>query len=236
MDRDVAISKIKKCLALAKSSNANEAATALRQAQKLMAEFNVNDLDIDLADVKEVAQPANSNSIPAWEARLARTVAEAFGCELYLQTGFAITFIGARKKKRDYTFVGVGPAAEIAAYAFKVLSRQCAKDRLAHVQQQPKRLKAQTRTARGDAFAMAWVVAVAKLIERFAGCEHNTELLSAHMAKSHPNMGSVTPKDRHVNRHVRDDSWRAGHQAGQKAQLNRAVDGVASQARIGVNQ
>lgn len=33
------LSKIKKCLALSASSNENEAAIALRQAQRLMAEF-----------------------------------------------------------------------------------------------------------------------------------------------------------------------------------------------------
>lgn len=37
-ERDKIIAKVKKCLALAKSSNEHEAATALRQAQKLMQE------------------------------------------------------------------------------------------------------------------------------------------------------------------------------------------------------
>ena len=41
VDRDDAIRRIKKCLVLAKSQNANEAATALRQAHKLMEEWNV---------------------------------------------------------------------------------------------------------------------------------------------------------------------------------------------------
>jgi hypothetical protein len=35
MDRETALTKIKKCLALAKSSNEHEAAAAMRQAQKL---------------------------------------------------------------------------------------------------------------------------------------------------------------------------------------------------------
>lgn len=41
------LDKIKKCLALGKSSNANEAATALRQAQALMRKHGITELDID---------------------------------------------------------------------------------------------------------------------------------------------------------------------------------------------
>ena len=42
MSREEAILKIKKCLALAKSANENEAAIALRQAQSLMREFQID--------------------------------------------------------------------------------------------------------------------------------------------------------------------------------------------------
>jgi hypothetical protein len=228
MDRDTALAKIKKCLALAKSSNANEAATALRQAQKLMEQFDLNELDISLADVKEAEQPAVSNAIPQWEANLSKIVAEAFGCEVFLKTGRKLTYIGSTKKTKDYTFVGIGPAAEVAAYAFRVLSRQCARDRQLHVAEQSKRLKPKTRTARGDAFALAWVYAVERLIERFANSERNTELLDAHMSKNYPDMGSVKPKNRHISPHVRDQSWLAGRQAGEKARLDRGIGANAS--------
>lgn len=228
MDRETALAKIKKCLALAKSSNANEAATALRQAQKLMEQFDLNELDVSLADVKEAEQPAVSNAIPQWEANLSKIVAEAFGCEVFLKTGRKLTYIGSTKKTKDYTFVGVGPAAEVAAYAFRVLSRQCARDRQLHVAEQSKRLKPSTRTARGDAFALAWVYAVERLIERFANSERNTNLLDAHMSKYYPGMGSVTPKNRHISPHVRDQSWLDGRQAGEKARLDRGIGANAS--------
>ena len=39
--QDRILDKIKKCLKLSASSNANEAATALRQAQAMMAEYNI---------------------------------------------------------------------------------------------------------------------------------------------------------------------------------------------------
>ena len=46
MDKQKIIDKIKKCMALGNSSNANEAAAALRQAQKMM---NIVDKNINFA-------------------------------------------------------------------------------------------------------------------------------------------------------------------------------------------
>ena len=54
------LDKIKKCLALASSANEHEAAAALRQAQKLMAQFGLTETDVTLADVGEVRQQAQN--------------------------------------------------------------------------------------------------------------------------------------------------------------------------------
>ena len=43
MDKNKAIEKIKKCLALGKSANEHEAAQALKQAQALMREYGISD-------------------------------------------------------------------------------------------------------------------------------------------------------------------------------------------------
>ena len=45
------IRKIKRCLALSKSSNENEAATAMRQAQALMREYRLTEMEVHLSDV-----------------------------------------------------------------------------------------------------------------------------------------------------------------------------------------
>lgn len=47
MDKDKIIDKIKKCMVLGQSSNANEAAAALRQAQKMMAAHGLTEGDIE---------------------------------------------------------------------------------------------------------------------------------------------------------------------------------------------
>jgi len=48
------IRKIKRCLALSQSSNENEAATAMRQAQSLMYEYRLTEMDVRLSEVGEV--------------------------------------------------------------------------------------------------------------------------------------------------------------------------------------
>lgn len=47
MDREKALARIKKCLALSKSPNEHEAAAALRQAQKLMEAHGILDHEVD---------------------------------------------------------------------------------------------------------------------------------------------------------------------------------------------
>jgi uncharacterized protein (DUF433 family) len=223
MDRDKALEKIKKCLALAGSSEPHEAAAAMRQAQKLMAEHGLSGIDVELADVAESKASAKSNLLPNWEVSLARVVANSFGCDFYINRSLAQRFMMAPERKTDYTFVGLHANAQIASYAFSVLQRQCIADRLAHVKKQPKRLKSTTRTARGDAFAVGWVAAVRDLLDKLAGCERHAELIEHYMGHTHPDMAEASVQRRELNRHVRDDSFSDGHQAGKKAQLRKGV-------------
>ena len=171
MDKDKALSKIKKCLALAASPNPHEAAAALRQAQKLMDEYGLTMTDVSLADVTEAKAQARTVDLVKWEAMLSKAVALAFGCEVYSCLNAKIGPDFRRMRQRDYVFVGVGAAAEVASYAYDVLARQCAKDRRTHISKQPKTCKPKTKTARGDAFAEGWVHGVREKLERFGGAE-----------------------------------------------------------------
>lgn len=59
------IRKIQRCLALSKSSNENEAATAMHQAQTLMREYRLTELDVRLSDVDEVqSEKSRANRRP----------------------------------------------------------------------------------------------------------------------------------------------------------------------------
>ncbi|WP_323150744.1 DUF2786 domain-containing protein [Pseudomonas glycinae] len=151
------IRKIKHCLALAQSANENEAATALRQAQALMREYRLTEMDVKLSDVGEVeSQFTRAERLPVWERSLAGAVASVFGC----------TSLYARQycKEKDRiiartSFVGVTPAQHIALYAFEALLTKlkfARKQYVAAVRAGVHRSSYSAETA-GDHFGMAWV-------------------------------------------------------------------------------
>lgn len=231
MTRDQALAKIKKCLALAKSQNPHESAAAMRQAQKLMAEYSLDEQDVTLAEVSESSAMARSNILNLWEVALSNLVATAFGCEMYCNRRRMLVGFGY-PSKLNYVFVGVGAAAEVASYTYDVLARQCAKARLEHIRKQPGNCKQITKTARGDEFALGWVRGVERLIERFAGSEKDVLLLEQYMAEKHPEMKSAAVKDRTKGRNTSHNDRIEGIQAGRGAQLNRGVGGVAQQGKL----
>lgn len=223
MNRDTALEKIKKCLALAASSNPHEAATAIRQAQKLMQAHGLTEMDVTLADVEEVPLMARSTALATWEAYLSSTVAMAFGCHTYRLTRTRLAIDLRTRRVSEFVFVGVGAATSVAAYAFDVLYRQAQRDRQTHIASQSKRLKQATKTARGDAFALAWVMSVEKLLEAFAGRPEEASLLLKYMQTRHADLGKAKVSTRHVSRHVRNDSYAAGARAGKAAKLDRTA-------------
>jgi hypothetical protein len=228
MNRDQALSKIKKCLALSKSSNPHEAAAGMRQAQKLMAEHGLSDTDVTLADVCEHGAKLRMKTITPWENMLAKKVAEAFGCDFIIkytarQIGFLTLSV---KRERIFNFIGVGAAPQVAAYAYEVLGRQCAKARSEHIAKQPKSCKPITKTARGDEFAFGWVVAVQALLDQVAGNEANALLIEQFMGTRYPDLTTTATKDRTKGRNISTNDLHQGIQAGKSAQLNRGVGGV----------
>lgn len=231
MNRDQALSKIKKCLALAKSGNETEAATAMRQAQALMREHGLAETDVHLAEVAEKRTRARSVAINRWDSLLAHTVADAFGCEHFSIT---VLLMGRTvRNRRDVCFVGLRGAAEVAAYAYDVLGRQCSAMREAHIRRQPKACKPITKTARGDQFAYGWVCAVRNLVERFAGTEQDQLLLETYMQQRHPSLQTVEPRNTAVGRNVRNLDLEAGFHAGKSANLARGIGQAASAGQIG---
>ncbi|WP_426160188.1 DUF2786 domain-containing protein [Pseudomonas sp. TSRC2-2] len=152
-----AIRKIKHCLALAQSANENEAATALRQAQALMREYRLTEMDVKLSDVGEVeSQFTRAERLPVWERSLAGAVANVFGCTSLYGRQYC------KEKDRIIartSFVGVTPAQHIALYAFEALLTKlkfARKQYVAAVRAGVHRSSYSAETA-GDHFALAWV-------------------------------------------------------------------------------
>ena len=238
MTRDEALEKIKKCLALAASANEHEAAAALRQAQKLMQQFGLTTDDIDIADICEYNQKAQNVPLVNWEARLAALVAEAFGCHLFTKVQRGWLILGhtrSTRSTRSFVYVGAGASAEVAGYAFDILSRQCAKDRRAHMGKQPKNCKPKTKVARGDAYAEGWVDGVRCKLETFAENTQHTKIIAKYMELNYPNNGTSKPKDRITGKNITGNDYYHGSQAGREANLNHGLSARAPQAQLGAN-
>ncbi|MCD2164685.1 DUF2786 domain-containing protein [Comamonas koreensis] len=225
MTRDEALQKIKKCLALASSPNAHEAAAALRQAQKMMQQFGLNEVDIGLADVAERDQEARNVPLVRWESLLANMVASAFGCTVITRIGTKYLPGLKLRRIRKWVFIGVGAAPEIAGYAFDVLSRQCAKDRRAYIKQQSKNCKPKTKVARGDGYAEGWLDGVYAELESFAATPEQQAIVARYMEQKYPNLKELESKDRITGKNVTSNDWYMGKKAGSAVRLKHGVGG-----------
>lgn len=152
------IRKIKHCLALSTSSNEHEAATAMRQAQALMAKYRLTETEVNLSDVGEARSDLSKPKREQWDGMLSSMVGKVFDCEALIFRGYdRITL----KRIERAMFVGVKPAPEIAKYAYETLHRQCLTARKAYIErikrgEVPALTKA-TPNTRGNHFALYWV-------------------------------------------------------------------------------
>lgn len=152
-----AIRKIKHCLALSQSANENEAATALRQAQALMREYRLTEMDVKLSDVGEVeSQFSRNDRRPAWDQQLSASVAAVFNCSSLRVREWCKT---KHRVVERASFIGVTPAQHIALYAYEALLTKlklARKQYAAGVRSGKYRSSYSAETA-GDHFALAWV-------------------------------------------------------------------------------
>jgi len=216
-DRAALIDKIKKCLALATSSNEHEAAIALRQARKLMQAHGISDLDIAHADIQEQRTKAGAAQKPArWECGLASRIARAFDCQ--------VIFEGAFVKTGQWNFIGATPSGEITRYAFEVLFRQIKRARAHYIKTTLKRCTT-TRTRRADLFCEGWVMTATELVENMTGNAATQARIAAYL-EHNKTLETFQGRNRNQGRHLTERDHHdllAGREAGQHAQLHHAV-------------
>lgn len=221
-DLDRIIDKIKKCLALSKSSNEHEAQAALRQAQKLMQMHDVSEAEVHASEAEEHRTRAGAISKPSkWENYLAGTVSRAFGCEVILTYNVA-------GNHGEWAFVGCAPSVEIAKYAFDVMFRKVKRARADYIKGKLKRCGPANRTRRADLFCEGWVLAATRAIEAFKGTPEQLRAIECFKAAKYTNLTDVKATDRNAGRNlsVREegDHW-AGYNDGRDAELNRGIGG-----------
>jgi hypothetical protein len=236
-DLDKVIRKIQKCLALSKSSNAGEAAAALRQAQKMMELYNVTAEGIVMSDI-DVTR-ANSTACtkpPAWELALAHLVSQAFRCRLLWLTGVFDSIRNRDIAKGRWEFVGLKHEAQIAAYSMDVLRRQLLKARERHLKEwvlenEGARLK--SKLAASTAFSEGFVSNVARQVHSIA--PHEPTVAKAIEDKA---TGMINTDKKMKTTSREQGAWedyQAGKKAGESATLHRPM-GPASKPADKVGQ
>lgn len=210
-------SKIAKLLALAASDNPTEAATAKRQADALMAKYNLTTGDAAASSVQEKSsKTGGKNRAPVYICNLASIIAKAFGCAVVLSPGGGWL-------DSSIVFFGVGIKPELASYTFDVLRRQVIKDRTAY-SATLKRYKRQNKIRMADIFADTWVRRVSKQVREFAGTEQEQKAIVAYEEKK---WGSSLITDNRSGAAPKKDSdyqaVSAGFAAASDVSLHRAV-------------
>jgi hypothetical protein len=228
MNKDDIIKKIRKCLALATSSNEHEAAAALRQAKKLMAAHAVSEAELAAAGVGEQEAKSGAQMRPAaWESFLAAVVADSFHCQALL--------IRTLVDKAKWKFIGVGADPEVAVYAFMVLLRQVKRARAQHMRTRLARC-VKTKIQRADLFAMGFINRLAALVEAFADKNPHEAAIAAYQSRQYPasvKMESLAGKRAGKPRSSRDWSdFMAGEREGGNAQLFRAAGQAGNPAGL----
>lgn len=229
-DKASTLEKIKKCLALAGSSNEHEAAAALRSAQALMAKHGVTDSEVLACSVNEHTAKASVKRKPArWESNLAALVGAAFGCEVLLSS---CGYVPAQ-----WCFIGYDSAAAVAGYAFEVLLRQIKRARQEFIaSNQLRGLASKSKTVRADIYCAGWINSISKTVSVFARPAEQDAAIAAYMTKRCPDeLDELKSIDRISGKNISVSdalAWKQGQSDGADVRLHRGMDSACDQLRL----
>ena len=236
MNKKEIIEKIKKCLALSKSANQHEAATALRQAQALMEKYNIDADDAELLGIVNAEiLGSGSQKPPVFESMLAQSIAKLMDCKVFLSYQVHRTTSTA-KVVAVWHFTGFDPAPEIASYAFDVLYRQLKKARTNFINTKLNRVQIRAnKIKRADMFCDGWVMEASEQVRRIKPDTEKLKQIEAHIKKT-TELTTFKPKNRNEktrdSSRSRNDYW-SGRQAGKDAQINHGMNAGQQVEKLG---
>ena len=239
MNRDAALRKVRACLRLSGSANANEAAAALRQARALMAQYGLT--EDDAAEITCAESPTRSRGAmaPASIVGLAQLIAAGYRCRIL------VSFLrgpGGRGSTR-IEFYGHRSDAQISAYAFTVLRRQLEADKSAYLTKKARRSRryriGSQRSRLGEMFALSWVHAVRELFPSDPVSPEHSQALENALVRQGAIVKEIAPKGGGKSNKELDEhdlqALLAGRMAGSEVRLHRGVGqapGAAAPAQL----
>ncbi|MFC5920890.1 DUF2786 domain-containing protein [Neisseria weixii] len=222
MDKEKALDKIKKCLALSKSANEHEAAQALKQAQALMKKFELTEIEIGLSEIsEEMSGRKVALKLAKWQWDVANLVADVFGCGSYKQGNYM-------------HFYGFGNRPQVAAYAFYVVWRQITAARRKYLRECPNVIPSR-REYLANRYCDGWLTGAKRAVQMFAFPEGQEQMMERY-AKDVLNIEMVKPRTISAPptlRNIGDDAEYSGMQDGKEIELYHAMNGGEEQKMIG---
>ena len=220
-DIDKIKEKIKKLLALSRSPNPNEAASALRMAQELMAEYKIDQTSVNIFDIgEETVSAARHRNVPRYEVRLCNKISDAFGCRLIHY---------CHGNKCAWHFIGLQHRAQIAAYIGQILLRKLKSARAGYIKSLYRVRPKGRKTRRADDYCLAWVDAVTDKLSAFAGISaEEKKAIMLYKNEKHPDLANLGIIDRAFDN---DTDYLNGARAGSGVELQYGV-GVHSQSPL----
>ncbi len=232
-NKDKYLQRIKKLLAMARNnSSAEEAALAMRRAQRLMETHKLSATDVDFIDINEASTqkaPSHAEKMPEYMALLAIMIARVFGVKFYTSHG---SDHWNKPAKRTIHYYGPDERPQIAAYSFEVLGKQLAKARREYIATMRKNIKPATKIARADTFCSAWVNGAYAVVSDFVVTDAETTLMEAYRERKFSQGLEMQESRKPGKARGTDDAAHMGFCAGRDAQLHQAVNGSKTQADL----
>jgi hypothetical protein len=217
--------RLKKVAALMASDNEHEAEAARRQAEAIMREYQLDQVDQLIPDVEMAVAKAGAERDPAeWERRLANLCGMAQGCE--------VVFTGRWGKRGEWKFIGIAPGATLAGYAFEALGTKHRSDRRKYVGTALKRFRNEkNKRAAADTYSRGWVAAIRGKFPKQTLTALQDEAVQRFMAEEFGELGTMKPRKSAGN--AADKHGFAGIEDGRRAELHAGVGVGGGQKRIG---
>lgn len=238
-EKEKVLKRLRKILALSQSSEAGEAAAALHQARILMDKYGLEMADAHESAVQETEITASNAEVSRWEAELANVIAIALGVGSIVSTCRPVR--GLRRPKAKILFVAAAHKAELAKYAFTVLSKkmrtamsQSFDLMLINAGVKPGALRISAKQR--DIYAIAWCTAVAAKVKALAPevpkeVASYCEKLVGH-AKDEPKKAGRKKPLNIIDDPLMLHMYRQGLSDGAKVELHGAVASTATPTKL----
>ncbi|NGN96658.1 DUF2786 domain-containing protein [Grimontia sp. S25] len=221
-----ALKKIAKCLELSNSSNINEAAQAIKMAQRLMKKYGLDQDDIDFISMgKTTSETLLPTSISDAILKIIRGINTRFGVECVLTN-----YKGLKKAE----FIGDADRAIFAAFAFDIVYREMNE----HIGQfrnsfQGSGTSQVELNRRVQSFTMGWLEGALAKLPNIAPDGDADKKIKDYIDKQFENIDRETFKQqlKEAMKNITDD-YEKGMRKGKQVSVSRPVSGAQEVKRL----